>query len=69
MARQSHSHLLLLFFTILFPFSLAQETVGFGYVIQPIIFLANNSLQANLSLINSSSVFGADVQSLSLLVR
>ncbi|OAY26628.1 hypothetical protein MANES_16G062200v8 [Manihot esculenta] len=68
MARQSHSHLLLLFFTILFPFSLAQETVGFGYVIQPIIFLANNSLQANLSLINSSSVFGADVQSLSLLV-
>lgn len=68
----SHSHLLLVFFTVLFPFSHGQETdaVGYGYVIDSVaVNLATKSLNADLILIKNSSVYGSDIQSLNLLAR
>ncbi|KDP34894.1 hypothetical protein JCGZ_09182 [Jatropha curcas] len=72
---RSHSHHLLLlllffFFTFLIPLSQEQElndTVGYGYVIESVVVsLPDRSLKADLSLIKNSTVYGPDIQSVSL---
>ncbi|KDP34895.1 hypothetical protein JCGZ_09183 [Jatropha curcas] len=72
---QSHFHLLLMllfsfFFAYLIPLSHGQDPIGYGYKIESVIdsLSEDGSLKANLSLINASTVFGPDIQSLSLSV-
>ncbi|XP_058728037.1 alpha-glucosidase-like [Vicia villosa] len=55
-------------FFIVISQSVADEPVGYGYTITNVTNTKANSLSATLKLINSSSVFGTDIQLLNLTV-
>ncbi|XP_050223433.1 alpha-glucosidase-like [Mercurialis annua] len=66
-SSSSHHLLLFLFLPYLIPLSISQD-IGYGYTIDSVnISLPDKTLKADLTLINNSSVYGPDIQTLTLL--